>query len=124
MGRSKSEPQFPLPHDRRAAGTSRRAFMGRIVGGVAIAVPAFRVLASPMSASAGTINAGTAPAKPYGPCAKTHDVYNGHTCGAMSPLEGCPQGYVAYCIGHYTIYSSTVTGYVCGTFTDNEGPCG
>lgn len=134
MSRANSEPQSPLPHDRHAATTNRRVFMRRVLGGIAIAVPAFRVLASSAVASADTLKVpqGSAPtaqacaATPDagcpGPCSKTYVKYNGHSCGG-NPLS-CPTGAVAFCIGHYTIYSAIITGYVCGTFTDDEGPCG
>lgn len=128
MSRSSDPPKSPLPHDRHAATTNRRVFLGRVIGGLAIAVPAFQVLASPASASAvapdshpdgctgGCIN----------PCAKTYSQYVGHACG-HTPIAGggetCPTGVIANCIGLYNYYSTT-TYQLCSQSTDDEGPCG
>jgi hypothetical protein len=107
------------------AGLNRRVFMGRVVAGLGLAFPAFRMLARPGKASAqiascSATGAALAPASGCSPCDNTYLVYEGHYCGSH---EGCPTGYVAYCIGHYHKYAVS-TGQYCGLVTDNEGPCG
>ncbi len=89
-------------------GHTRRSFIRRVAGGLAIAVPAFRVLAGAGSASAAN------------PCAKTHDTYTGHYC-SNTGTNGCNFNvHTGSCIGEYTVYSATQTGYVCGYYTDVE----
>src|ERR1039457_6211978 len=130
MGRSSREPQSSSPHDGHAANSTRRVFLGRIIGGLAIAIPAFRMLANPSSASADTHNIPLAPMSTPdacggscpGPCSKTYEVYDGHQCGGEA-FGSCPAGFLTNCIGYYTRYSVS-TGQYCSSFTDNEGPCG
>jgi hypothetical protein len=95
-------------------GSDRRTFLRSLAAGVAIAVPAVRVLASGPQASAKVI--------PHAAeCSSTHEVYHGHTCTAGG--TGCPVGDAGSCIGHWSVVSN-ITGRVCSTFVDNEGPCG
>jgi hypothetical protein len=95
---------------------SRRTFIRRLIGGLAIAVPALRVLASSAPASA---------SPDVRPCVKTYVVYEGHYCtstGTSSCVTGDESG---DCIGNYVV-RDTYTGQICRRFTDVEcrGCCG
>jgi hypothetical protein len=121
VGRPESESQ-----SQRHAATSRRVFVRRVVGGLAIAVPAFRVLGSSTRASAGT----TAKSVPQicdqgcpDPCAKVHIEYKGHYCSLTPFSSTCGPGKGGTCYGRYVAYSTT-TGQECYSFEDDEGPCG
>jgi hypothetical protein len=95
--------------------SNRRTFLRSLAAGVAVGVPAIRVLASGTQASAKVI-------PNINPCSKTYVKYIGHYC-TWGGGSTCPAGDAGECIGQYVIYSS-ITGAVCGRFTDNEGPCG
>jgi ferredoxin len=97
------------PVIRVAKPLNRRSFVRTLAGGIAVAVPAFGVLAS-----------AAPPAWAYVPCTATHEDYDGHSCGVLSNI--CPTGEVLTCIGHYTVYDNKL-GIVCRTFTDDEGYC-
>jgi len=97
--------------------SSRRTFLRGLAAGVAVALPAVRVLASGPQASAKVTAIPN-----INPCSKTHTKYIGHYC-TWGGGSTCPAGDAGECVGEYVIYSS-ITGAVCGRFTDNEGPCG
>jgi hypothetical protein len=123
-----SEPVDQDPARELPVGGSRRSFIKRMVGGLAIAVPAFRVLLSPSPASADTPRSQPAdvPETCSGGCSicsKVYVKYNGHKCQPYGIRTCPPPPGGGTCIGYYTIYSAIVTGFVCGSFEDNEGPC-
>lgn len=111
----------------RRASSTRRTFIGRLAGGLAIAVPAFRVLTESKPALAATANPRpqVSPDSCTGscdPCDEVYVVYNGHKCQPYG-IATCNSRYGGgTCIGYYTTYSVD-TREECGTFTDNEGPC-
>jgi hypothetical protein len=131
MSQPGGEHHSASPRQQRGSASTRRVFIGRLVGGLAIAVPAIRVLGSSTPASAQTrahthVAGGPSPDSCTGscnPCSSFYVVYNGHNCGSIK--GSCPTtGPFNECVGYYTKYSSIIRGYVCGTFTDAEGPCG
>lgn len=91
----------PGPHEPSGRNIDRRSFLSRIAAGLAISVPALRVLLGSTPASADP---------QHKHCSKLWIVYLGHSCvcGRM--------------IGRYEARCSTC-GYICNTFTDDEGPC-
>jgi hypothetical protein len=109
MDLSKADISQALPES--DAGATRRTFMRTFMKGICVAIPAVGVLTS-MSVG---------PAYAIDPCSKTYNKYNGHACTEGG--GGCPSGDAGECIGSYTVYS-TYTLQECGSFTDNEGPCG
>lgn len=110
------EPQEPSEGiSTSSSSATRRTFMRRLGGTLAVAVPAIRVLASSRSAVASVT-------PDIDPCADTYNKYEGHYC-TVGGGNTCPAGTAGDCIGEYTIYSR-ITGQVCGQFTDDEGRCG
>jgi hypothetical protein len=111
----------------RPTDSNRRTFIARLVGGIAIAVPAFRVLTRSEPAQAETMSARpqVGPDSCSGscdPCENVYVVYNGHKCQPYG-IVTCNSKYGGgTCIGYYTTYSVD-TGQECSTFIDNEGPC-
>jgi hypothetical protein len=95
----------PSPRNRRVVSSTRRTFIKRVIGGLAIAVPGFRVLAGATPASADT-----------GSCSFIQ--YVGHTCGTK---KTCPVGNTKTCWAWYKVYDQY--GNFCYEFRDNEGPC-
>lgn len=132
MSHPGNDTQSPLPHDRDAATTNRRVFIARMLGGLTIGVAAFRVLINPTAASAETRNTPrplnvqphgcTGACDPCGP-GNTYSSYLGHGCGAWHLWGTCPAGDLWLCIGQYQIISR-ISGQVCATIFDDEGPCG
>jgi hypothetical protein len=117
------------PMGRVIGRSSRRVFIRRVIGGLAIAVPAFGALLKSSPAPAETLHAsgaltpGSGPRQinPCGP-GNTYTVYEGHKCQpyGISTCPAPPGG--GTCIGYYSVYSR-VDGTLCSTYTDNEGPC-
>ena len=88
--------------------------MKRTISGLAIAIPAWRVLSSTAPASAAST--------PAINCEKVRLVYQGHHC-ASNALEGtCAGPRVAFCLGIYYKISKYGGGY-CGMVVDDEGYC-
>jgi len=110
MGESNSASQPSPPRDHRAVSSTRRTFMTRVIGGLAIAIPGFRVLVGTVPATA----ASTIPR--VNSC--NFIVYRYHYCGSKNT---CPQGSKHTCWGHYDVYDGS--GNYCYSFRDNEGPC-
>jgi len=54
MNHSRHESERPAAHGRFGPSSTRRTFMKRVIGGLAIAVPAYKVLASAAPAVAAT----------------------------------------------------------------------
>ncbi len=112
-----------VPDDRstqsrdRLPGSSRRTFIRRFAGGLAIAVPALRTLAVGKPAVAET-------AVPFGSCVNTYVVYEGHYCSTNPLIKTCNGivGNLGRCIGEYNVYDSGDGSY-CYSFTDDEGSC-
>jgi hypothetical protein len=109
MDESSSASQPRQPDNSPIDGSTRRTFMRRFVGGLAIAVPAFGTL----------INVNATPAFAPDPCRSTYSRYQGHTCG---PRNSCPVGSGTRCIGVWYKYSQ-LDGRFCGSYTVDEGPC-
>jgi len=103
------------PRD-RVPGSSRRTFMGRFVGGLAIAVPALRTLAGGKAAAATVV--------PFARCDNTYTVYTGHYCSSNPIIKSCDSkvGDPGWCIGEYDVYDAN-DGSWCRHFTDVEGTC-
>jgi hypothetical protein len=97
---------------------TRRVFIRRFVAGLAIGVPALRVLAGQTPAYAQTMSS---LALQPDPCLKTYIRLSG--CGCGSGTAGCSGPQSIHCVCSYVIYSSTVTGHVCGTFSEQNGFC-
>lgn len=97
------------PPARSTPKISRRVFTKRLVGGLAIAVPALRVLAS------------TSPAAAEPSCCSgtVHLVSQGHDCGRYS--NTCPSGTGQRCIHTYYVYCTS--GAFCRSLFDDDGPC-
>lgn len=92
------------PNHRHAANT-RRTFMGNALKGLAILVPALRVLVEPSSVPADPPSGWCS-----GHCTRIYVVYTGHecVCGRL--------------IGYYNNYCSKCGSY-CSSWQDDEGPC-
>jgi hypothetical protein len=102
--------------------------MKHVLGGLAIAVPACRVLlgTDPASANSDACKSGSQSLAPQQgcpePCAKVYIEYNGHHCANNILGTTCAGPLVAHCIGVYYKYDSN-TGDFCGSFEDDEGYC-
>lgn len=102
-------------HDLRPRGGSRRTFLKRIGAGLAIAVPAFRVLLD------------SGPAFAAGRCEFTYNVYIGHYCSSGGgPCNSCVGP--GNCVGEYEKFDAD-TGHYCTTWVNIEcyaccGPTG
>jgi hypothetical protein len=95
---------------------SRRTFLGRLMGGLAIAVPAVRVLASAPSAAA------KSSAIPnINPCSKVYLVILDTWCSTGQ--AGCPSGSAGTCSQEIEERSAT-TGQSCGSYIRQVGRCG
>lgn len=90
-------------------GTDRRSFMKVLMGGIAVAIPAFSMLATASPAHASPLV-----------CEEVYIEYEGHSCGRYD--GSCPAGNTTNCVGIYYA-RCTCWGIVCYTFTDNEGRC-
>jgi hypothetical protein len=112
MGNTSNETPSSPPPKRPRARSSRRTFIARAVGGLAISVPAIRALASTAPAVA---------ASPAAACSSYYVRYNGHHCNIIEETS-CPTGIAHRCIGEYDKYDSK-TGQYCGYYKDDEGPC-
>lgn len=117
-----------VDHDTNGHNT-RRVFLGRLAGGLAIGVPALQILMRQSPAYAQTRNKTAAGPKTCDggcpdPCETVYEQYQGHGCGGYSVFNTtCKGPVVEECIGYYILYSAEVTGEVCGDFSDPEGPC-
>ena len=119
--------------DRVENRSTRRVFIGRFLGGLAIGIPALRVLTGQTPAYAqtgpGSVSKNPSPlvctGSCPGPCSKTYLKLNGCGCGGYSPPFNisCKGPAVEKCICSYTVFSATQTGYVCDRFTEQEGYC-
>jgi hypothetical protein len=97
------------------AAASRRTFLRRLMGGVAIAVPAMRVLASAPSAAA------SSDIPHINPCSKVYLVILDSWCSTGQ--AGCPAGSAGTCSQEIQERSAT-TGQSCGTYIRQVGRCG
>jgi hypothetical protein len=93
--------------------SDRRTFIRRVIGGVAIAVPAMAALASARPAEA---------APDINPCAKTYVKLITQYC-SNGESRCSAAGVPGDCINQYGKYSST-TLELCDTFEDIVGVCG
>jgi hypothetical protein len=117
-------------------GSSRRTFLRRLAGGLAIGIPAFRTLAGQSPANAQTRPASEASAQPTsgpfactgscpGPCAEVYIVEDGCGCGGYEPpfyVDGTGP-VVQKCSCTFTRYSVNYRGVNCGSFTQDVGYC-
>lgn len=94
-------------------GTNRRTFMRGVAATLGIAVPAFKVLASPSAASAKVV--------PHiMPCSQVRLKLLDESCGGAT---GCPSG-TAFPCQQLWQRISTINGQSCGTFIETAGRCG
>lgn len=94
-------------------GTNRRTFMRGVAATLGIAVPAFKVLASPSAASAKVIPNVAA-------CSKVYLTLIETSCGGQ---DGCPSG-MAYACNELWERRSAINGQSCGTYTESTQRCG
>ena len=122
MNQPGHEPHPSPPPGRRTGSSTRRIFLKRAIGGLAVAIPAWRVLSGTAPAAAATPGSCDAGCPPP-PCSKVYLQYEGHHCASSNPPNDTCQGPdVAHCIGTYFKISS-YNGQYCGTVYDDEGYC-
>jgi hypothetical protein len=113
--------QAPPPQDRKGVASTRRTFFRRVLGGLAIALPAYGVL-SGAGPALSAVNPQACSAGCPAPCSKVYLVYEGHHCSGFGLPGSCAGPAISHCIGVYHKYDST-TGQYCGQITDDEGYC-
>jgi hypothetical protein len=111
----------PPPQNRWISSTSRRTFFRRALGGLAIALPAYGVLASAIPAQS-AVSPHACSANCPAPCSKVYLQYEGHHCASGGAPGSCAGPVLSSCIGTYDKFD-VHTGQYCGSFTDNEGAC-
>jgi hypothetical protein len=109
----KGDSQSPPPSLIVLPGSDRRTFLRRMLGGIAIAVPAMAVLAAARPAGA---------IPEADPCAKTYVKLITQYC-SNGESTCTPAGDPGDCINQYARYSST-TLQLCDTYEDVVGICG
>lgn len=93
---------------------SRRNFVLKWLGSLAVAVPALQVLARTQPASAAQISL----IPEADPCANYYIKYLGHYC-SNTGTNNCDSGSDGSCVGEYNKYAAS-TGQYCGSFTEVE----
>ena len=120
MNQPDHESEPSAPRSRLGASNTRRTFMKRAIGGLAIAIPAYRVLSSTAPASAAT--PGSCTGSCPDPCATVRLKLLGSHCAGNALSTSCKGPAVSACILTYDKISTT-TGQVCGTFIEQSGYC-
>lgn len=95
-----SESEHSGLSDRLASSATRRTFMKRVIGGLAIAVPAYRVLAGAAPAEAATASGSATPNTCKGGCPP---YLVAQYCAGQGPLNtGCKGPDVAACMQEWS----------------------
>lgn len=120
------------PHSRNSADNkrstwdvNRRVFIKRLAGGIAIGLPAIGALMGQKPAQVKAVPNACSGSCPNPACNKVYEKYMGHGCGGygVGQISTCSGQIGEECVGLYYLYSATVTGFFCGSFTDGEGGC-
>jgi hypothetical protein len=110
LSKGESEPQIQAVNFETPG--NRRGFLRALAGGIAIAIPAFGVLAGATPANAAS--------SAYVPCTLTHFVVT-YECPGYG--IGCPSGFQSTCLATVAEVDNRLN-IVCQTWTLDIGPCG